>query len=328
MRLNMLARCTALGLKALTVAAASMFWSAQAATDAGFETRFAPLYATVFTDGGSFSGSAMSADLQALEPLVKKPGVAARDVFRLFYTEASVYGRRGMPEEAAHAAQAALTAMPIPGDAQLAYAHFFLRSSSIRWLADAGQYNAALALVRAFQAQYPLAQMAHLPAAMRWDESVEPAQALDFPSQIQLLGIYEDEGYLLHEQGQFGQARQANERLLPVARERLTALGKLPQLRGVLTNIAQNCYELGELEQAKVYLQERLQIAQTAQDHDTVYDSYFQLMVLAHTQKHAPQARQWLVDYEQYALNQKDSEQQARARELLAEMEQRNTGRP
>jgi tetratricopeptide (TPR) repeat protein len=149
---------------------------------------------------------------------------------------------------------------------------------------------------------------------MRWDESVKPARALDFPSQMQILGVYEDEGYLLHELGRFREARQANERLLPVARERLKAMGKLQQIRGVLTNIAQNCYELGDLKQAGAYLQERLQIAQAAQDHATVYDSYFQLMVLAHEQKQEPQARQWLARYEQYALNQKDSQQQTRAR--------------
>jgi tetratricopeptide (TPR) repeat protein len=145
---------------------------------------------------------------------------------------------------------------------------------------------------------------------------------------MQILGVYEDEGYLLHELGRFREARQANERLLPVARERLKAMGKLQQIRGVLTNIAQNCYELGDLKQAGAYLQERLQIAQAAQDHATVYDSYFQLMVLAHEQKQEPQARQWLARYEQYALNQKDSQQQTRARELLAELEQRNAGRP
>lgn len=49
-------------------------------------------------------------------------------------------------------------------------------------------------------------------------------------------------------------------------------------------------------------------------------------MVLAHEQKQEPQARQWLARYEQYALDQKDSEQQTRARELLAELEQRTTG--
>lgn len=330
MDLHMLARRAARGLQALAVAVASMSLGAQAAKpDAGFEARFAPLYATVFSEGGSFSGRAMSADLQALEPLLKKPGVVARDAFRLYYTQASVYARRNMPKEAAKAASTALAALPAPQtDPELSYAQFFLRYSSIRWLADAGQHAVALKQVKALQAQYPLQQIAVLPAEMRWDESVKPSRPLNFPSQMQILGIYEDEGYLLHELGQFREARQANERLLPVARERLNDMGKLQQIRGVLTNIAQNCYELGDLKQAGAYLQERLQIAQTAQDHATVYDSYFQLMVLAHEQKQEPQARQWLARYEQYALNQKDSQQQTRARELLTELEQRNAGHP
>lgn len=330
MDLHMLARHTARGFQALAVAAASMSPSAQAARSAaGFEARFAPLYATVFSEGGSFSGRAMSADLQALEPLLKTPGVVARDAFRLYYTQASVYARRNMPEEAAKAAGSALAALPGPqADTELSYAQFFLRYSGIRWLADAGQHVAALRQVKAFQALYPLPQIARLPAEMRWDSSVKPARARDFPSQMQILGVYEDEGYLLHELGRFREARLANERLLPIARARLSAMGKLPQLRGVLTNIAQNCYELGDLKQAAAYLQERLQIAQTAQDHVTVYDSYFQLMVLAHEQQQEPQARQWLARYEQYALSQKDSEHQARARELLAELEQRNARHP
>ena len=300
--------------------------SPSAGSATGFEARFAPLYATVFTEGASFSGKAMSADLQALEPLVKKSGVAASDVFRLFYTEASVYGRRGMPAEAAKAAQAALVAMPQVSDPQWAYAHFFLRYSSIRWLADSEQYEAALKLVRSFQSQYPLPQIERLPVEMRWDDSHPIPQARDFPSQLQILGVYEDEGYVLHEQGKYREARLANERLLPVSRQRLKALGKMERMRGLLTNIAQNCYELGEFDQARTYLQERLQIALNVQDHATVYDCYFQLMVLAHEQKQAQRARQWLTRYEQYALAQNDSQQQARAKELLAELGQRNTG--
>ena len=324
---SMLFRRTAQGLKALAVLGASMALSAQAAKpDTAFEARFAPLYAAVFTEGASFSGKAMSADLQALEPLVKKPGIAASDAFRLFYTQASVYGRRNMPAEAAKAAQAALATMPQVSDSQWAYAHFFLRYSSIRWLADAGQHEAALKQIRSFQAQYPLQQIARLPGKMRWDDSHSIPQARDFPSQLQILGVYEDEGYVLHEQGKYREARLANERLLPVSRERLKALGQMERIRGVLTNVAQNCYELGEFDQARSYLQERLQIALSTQDHATVYDSYFQLMVLAHEQKQEKQARQWLAHYEQHALAQNDSQQQARAKELLAELGQRNTG--
>jgi tetratricopeptide (TPR) repeat protein len=315
--------------KSVATLSAALGLGVQAASPgSGFEARFAPLYASVFQEGASFSGSAMSADLRALEPLVRNPGGAARDIFRLYYTEATVYGRRSMPEQAAKAAQTALAAMPAPADPQLAYAHFFLRYSSIRWLADARQYDAALAMVRSFQAQYPLQQIARLPAEMRWDESHSVPQARDFPSQLQILGVYEDEGYVLHEQGKYREARQANERLLPVSRERLKALDKMERMRGVLTNVAQNCYELGEFAQARTYLQERLQIALAAQDHATIYDSYFQLMVLAHEQGQPQQARQWLASYEQHAKAQKDSEQLVRVKALRNELGSRESGRP
>lgn len=328
---DLLRRYAGLGLKALAGAGIGASSLALAAPSAGpakaFEARFAPLYTTVFTEGGTFSGSAMSADLQALEPLLRQPGTAARDIFRLYYTEASVYARRGMPEEAAAAARKALAALPEPGSAELAYPHFFLRHSSIRWLADSGQHDAALKLVHSIQARYPLQRIASLPPEMRWDSSGAEPRARDFPSQLQILGIYEDEAYVLHEQGRYREAKQANMRLLAVARERLKALGMPQQLRGVLTNIAQNCYELGELDEARAYLQERLQIALAAQDDATVYDCYFQLLVLAHEQGQPQQARQWLSRYGQHAQMRRDGEQLARARELQAELESRQPRR-
>jgi len=316
------------GLPALAAVSASLALAAQTTdTATAFEARFAPLHAIVFTDGGTYSGSAMSADLKALEPLVHQPGATTRDVFRLYHAEAIVYGRRGMPEEAVVAARKALVAMPKTSSAELAYPHFSLRIASIRWLSDAGEYDAALKLIHSFQAQYPLQRIASLPPQMRWDKSHSVEQARDFPSQLQILGVYEDEGYVLHEQGKYREAKQANERLLPVARERLKALGIPEKLRSVLANIAQNCYELCELDQAQAYLQERLQIALAAHDHATVYDCYFQLMVLANEQKQVTQARQWLTLYGQYAQTQKNSEQMARAKELQTELDSRQSKR-
>lgn len=326
---NMLRHTITRALRALAIVGASLTLNSTQAAGlaAAFETRFAPLYATVFTEGGMYSGSAMSADLLALEPLLSHPGAAPRDIFRLYYTEASVYARRDMPEEAAAAAQKALAAMPQPDSSEWAYPHFFLRYSSIRWLADNAQYDAALQLVRSFQTQYPLQRIASLPPEMDWDHSLPIPQGRNFPSQMQILGVYEDEGYVLHEQGKYREAKQANARLLTVARERLKALGMPERLRGVLTNIAQNCYELGELGEAQAYLQERLQIALAAHDDATVYDCYFQLMVLAHEQKQSNQARRWLARYAQHAQTQKDSERMERARELQSELDSRPHGR-
>lgn len=295
---------------------------------AGFEARFAPLYAAVFSEGGSFSGNAMSRDLQALEPLLHK--AKARDAFRLYYTEASVYGRRDMPAEAASAAQKALAALPAVDAthaAELVYPQFFLRYSSIRWLADAGNYAQAVRMVKQFQQEYPLSRIAQLPAQMRWSDDKPVAQAMDFPTQTQILGVYEDEGYLLHEQKKYREALQANQRLLPAARERLQALGQPELLRGLLTNLAQNSYELGELEQARGYLQQRLDIALKAQDHETIYDCYFQLMVLTHEQGQPQQARQWQAAYERHAQNQQDSAHLERSQQLGAELASRASQR-
>lgn len=316
--------------RALAAVGVGVALTARAADPAtAFEARFEPLYAAVFAKGGTFSGSAMSADLQALEPLARQQGVAARDTFRLYYAEAIVFGLRKMSEEAEAAARKALTAMPQADSVELAYPHFLLRYSSIRWLADAKQYDAALKLIRSFQAQYPLDRIADLPAQIRQDGEPrrDGTRVFDFPTQLQILGVYEDEGYVLHEQGKYREAKQANARMLPVARKLTKALGAPEKLRGVLNNIAQNCYELGEFDEDHAYLQERLQIALATHDHATVYDSYFQLMVLAHEQKQSDKAHQWLAMYVQYAQTQKDSEQLARAKELQAELDHRESGR-
>ena len=144
---------------------------------------------------------------------------------------------------------------------------------------------------------------------------------------MQMLGVYEDEGYILHEQGKFREAQQVNARLLPFARERLKALGMPERLRGVLANIAQNSYSLGELAQAQTYLQERLQIAITASDDATIYDCYFQLMVLAHEQNQADKARDWLSLYQQRAEKQKDTAQLERVKALQAQLKKRAPAR-
>ena len=293
-----------------------------------FEKRFAPLYAAVFTEGGRFSGSAMSADLQALEPILKRTKAPALDFFRLYYTQATLFSRRGMPSEADVAAQKAITAMPKPSDPQWAYQHLELSIASIRWLAEGGRYEAALKQAQTLITRYPLQEIARLPAQMRWDNSTPIPQAADYPTQLQILGVYEDLGYVLHEQGQYRQALQANQQLLPVARERLLALGETPRLRGLLANLAQNSYMLGQVDAARNYLQERLQIAISAGDHDTVYDSYFQLMVLAHEQNQPQQAQQWLSAYAQYARAQGHSDHLARAEQLRDELNGREAAPP
>ena len=342
MRQGMRQQLLAQGIAALASLAAAMplLASAQTGRNAGavataapeglaitpsnnFEKRFAPLYAAVFSEGGRFSGSAMSADLQALEPILKRTKAPALDFFRLYYTQATIFSRRAMPAEAGQVAQKALVAMPKPSDPQWAYQHLELSIASIRWLADSGRYEAALKPAQALAVQYPLAQIAKLPTQMRWDNSGPTPQPADYPTQLQILGVYEDLGYVLHEQGQYRQALQTNQWLLPVARERLQAMGETPRLRGLLANLAQNSYKLGQMDAARKYLQERLQIALGAGDHDTVYDSYFQLMVLAHEQNDPQQARQWLSTYEQYARAQGHSDQLARAQQLRDELDGR-----
>ena len=287
--------------------------------------RLATLHQRVFTnDGSTFSGSAMSADLDALRPLLQSKDTSSEDAFRLHYTMATVYGRRNMPAEAAAAAQMALNA-PLSVLKKNADAHFFLRLSSIRWLADSGKFEAALETIHRLQAEYPLPKLSPQLQPKSKDDLPHHSSASGNPTLLQILGVYEDEGYVLHEQGRYREALAANQRLLAVARTQVKAIGRPELLRGVLNNAAQNAYELGDFSLAGQYLKERADIAKAAQDHETVYDSYFQLMVLAHEQAKHAQARGWIDAYSLYAKRQNDPSHIDRAQRLRDELEQKTS---
>ncbi|MEP3277205.1 MAG: tetratricopeptide repeat protein [Stappiaceae bacterium] len=106
------------------------------------------------------------------------------------------------------------------------------------------------------------------------------------------IGLRERLGFTLHEAGRYEKALDVNKEAL----ERGIAFGGKDnaKLNNTLTNLAQNAYELGDLETARLYLDRRLSIALKNSDDDNVDDSLFQLGVLSFEQGQTQEARQFM----------------------------------
>ena len=239
---------------------------------AAFRQAFDPLRATVYAEGTFFSGSQMSADLQALEPLAQRIGPASAEMAELRWLQCEVWRRRGgFEEEALQAGQQALAIDLATGG--LEPAEQLMRHYRLGVIAeDSANWNIAL---HHLNATHALLQASH---ANTWT----PTQQLCLRERI---------GYALHEAGHYAEALAHNQQLLQDAKQ--TAELDAYALRTLLNNLAQNAYELKDTHLAAQYLQERLRIVQAAQDTELACDSLFQLGVLACEQGQFEQAHQF-----------------------------------
>jgi tetratricopeptide (TPR) repeat protein len=234
-----------------------------------FARRFKPLRDTVYDAEAMFSGSAMSADLEALLPLAERLGPESAELADLLWLQFVVFAKRQMESEG----------LPLG-----------LRALAIRGtrgaLSPTDRYEQHYALGKAALGaeEYDTA-IEHLRQAAHW--SADPSATL---SQDQKLGMREEIGYGLHEAGRFAEALAHNQQLLADAQG---ALGTGPdeRLSGLINNLAQNAYELGDHAQAQDYLQQRLALGQALRDNDIVLDTLFQQGVLAHETGDAGLAR-------------------------------------
>lgn len=301
-------------MNAMPASSAPVSTASGAVAGGDFASRFEALHRTVYAENTHFSGSAMSADLAALEPLLVGPYDTADHRFQLYDLQAVVFGRRGMDEEAAEKAELALGQTHHMAPARFAKDRFFLRFTLPEWL-QAVDDERALGAVRAVLADYPLASLGDLPAAL---PSAEDAR----PTRGQVLALYEREGYLLHELERYDDALATNLRTLPAARALLPEAEQY-RLQGLLTNIAQNHHALGQLAQAEAPLLERLKWVRSQSDDERVLDTYFQLMVLAHERGQAQQADAWLARHVAHSAAMKDPAAQAESKALQQELAQR-----
>lgn len=224
-----------------------------------FARRFTPLRDTVMDANAMFSGSAMSADLEALRPLVDKLGADSAELADLLWLQFVVFGKRQMHDEGLPLGLQALALQEARGDLQPSERcgkHYALGKAAL----EAEDYDTAIAQLR---------------LANQWSTDATTL------NPEQKLGIREEIGYALHEAGQFAEALAHNQQLLADA-QRAFGSDMDARLSGLINNLAQNAYELGDAVQANTYLQQRLTLGQALQNNDIILDTLFQQGVLAH----------------------------------------------
>lgn len=266
-----------------------------------FAQRFTPLRDTVYDEGAMFSGSAMSADLAALRPLAEGLGAESSELAQLLWLQFVVYSKRQMDDEGLPLGLRALAIRSALGDltpTDRYQQHYAIGESALQ----SEEYDTAIE---------------HLRQSALWADN---DGAVLNPEQK--LGIREEIGYALHEAGRFAEALAHNQQLLGDAR---AAFGsdKDVRLSGLINNLAQNAYELGDTAQAQYYLAERLALGQALHDDAIVLDTLFQQGVLAHEGGDSALARSLFQQRVAIAHASGDEDLLAETEATLAELAER-----
>ena len=266
-----------------------------------FAQRFAPLRDTVYDEGAMFSGSAMSADLAALRPLAESLGAESTELADLLWLQFVVYSKRQMDDEGLPLGLRALSIRASRGE-----------------LGTADRYRQHYAIGEsALQSEEYDTAIEHLRQAAQWADREDAALSLE-----QKLGIREEIGYALHEAGRFAEALAHNQQLLSDAQAAF-GTGTDVRLSGLVNNLAQNAYELGDPTAAQGYLAQRLALGQALKDDDIVLDTLFQQGVLAHENGDPGRARGLFEQRVAIARARGDADLLAEAEATLAELSER-----
>lgn len=267
-----------------------------------FDERFVPLQRTVFDANAVFSGSIMSADLQALRPLALRIGETSRAMGDLLWLEFLVLHKREQDSVGLPLGLRALEILDKHGTPSVKESferHYTIGQSALA----AEDYSTAIAHLR------QAATQAELPDGPLLDPS-------------QRLSIQEDIGFALHEDGLAAEALTLNRNLLAAAQ---TEFGPGPDARlaGVLNNLAQNAYVLGDTSTAQTYLKQRLRLGLALHNDDISDNTLFQLGVLAHEAGDNAQAREYFEHRIALARASDDEDRLEIALNTQAEFEQR-----
>jgi tetratricopeptide (TPR) repeat protein len=267
---------------------------------AEFEQRFAPVHATVLDPGGAFSYSETYPKLEAIERLARRIGADSPERARVLDLMSLVRFKHGDYSEALQL-----------GDACLA-----LKSASAIAPADHILLIHRVATSAENMERYDVAASRYR-TVLDFDASAKGSLLTD----AQRLGVRENIGFVLHEDKQYAQAVASNRATLAEA-ERIfgPADGRLTT---VLTNLAQNEYELGQFAQAEATLQRSLGIARAAGKDEVAEEMLFQLGVLAFERGDTEGARSRMKERLQAATDAHDEERIANAREAASELERR-----
>jgi tetratricopeptide (TPR) repeat protein len=270
-----------------------------------FVQRFAPLRDTVYDDSAMFSGSAMSADLAALRPLAESLGAESSELAQLLWLQFVVFSKRQMDDEGLPLGLRALAIRSVLGD-----------------LTPTDRYQQHYAIGEsALQSEEYGTAIEHLRQSAQWADHESAVLSME-----QKLGIREEIGYALHEAGHFAEALPHNRQLLADAQ---IAFGSSTDVRlsGLINNLAQNAYELGDHAEAQRYLAQRLALGQALQDDDIVLDTLFQLGVLAHEGGDSALARTLFEQRVAIAHASGDDDLVADTEATLAELSEREQSR-
>jgi len=261
-----------------------------------FANQFAPLDATVSADGTVFSASKMLAQLWKLYGLTRASGQCSSELAQLLSTVAFVEFKRDHPVEGSLYAEAALAINDL---------------STPELVSDAIKLHDQVANA----ATDPAVAIKHMRAAVDLaprDLSLVPLQRFGLR---QRLGYWLDEGHLAAE------AQQVNMQLLADAEREL---GKDHEaLLTVLENLAQNHYELNQLDAARSYLQRCLALARQHARPEVESRMLFQMGVLAHEQGNDDEARRYMKERVEHAKPNPDFGLLDSAQSSLAELELR-----
>jgi len=264
-----------------------------------FAERFTPLRATLLDPEGVFSGSQMHADLTALISLAKAQGENSAELAELYASLALLQGKRDEWEEQRSFGLQALAIQQrnpvLPPDEVLAL-HYSLSMGA-----------AELELTEKV--------IDHLRAAIAL---IPQDHSLDVRQQF---GLRQELGYWLHIHGEYAAALAYNQQLLADAEATFGA--DEAELTGMLTNLAQNAYELKDIARSGAYLQRVVSLSRQHDKLDIELDGLFQLGVLAHEQGDNAQALAYFQQRVELAKTADDDYLLERAEEDLAEFHQR-----
>lgn len=264
-----------------------------------FAERFTPLRAALLDPDALFSGAQMHADLVELLPLAKAHGEDSAQLAQLYALLALLQGKRDEREE------------------QLAYGEQCLaiqRRNPVLPPEEVLSLHYSLSLGAA-ELEQPQRVIEHLRAAivlLPQDRSL---------SQRQHFGLRQELGFWLHEQGDHAAALAHNQQLLSDA-EAVFGSDEA-ELTGMLTNLAQNTYELHDWPASEAYLQRVVSLSRQHGKLDIELDGLFQLGVLAHERGDNPRALVYFQQRLQLAREADDDYLLERAEEDLAEFHQR-----
>lgn len=267
-----------------------------------FQKQFQPLSERIYDSEALFSGFAMSKELADLQPLVDKIGQQSEAAARLAFMQAVVFRKRALPNELLPFAQQALSLdrllPPYYTNAQRTneYALFAYV------LMDEEMIDEALSFSK------------HSVFLLDKDSTNTPPH--------QALIIRGQHGYLLHGAGLFNRAKEYNRTLLrhqdALQGQGIAQDNWLKERQKVLTNLAQNTYELKQYKEASDYLSQRRALLQGNKRFlPELIDSYFQLGVLASEMGNLKEAQSHFDNMLETAIQSHDDFEIEQAKERI-----------